>query len=251
MVACVSFVPLAKATFVLFPAASAGLQTWWFPERVNNAVLVWAVFNGTAGLLLSWLTYRLYGRKNGVSIGMMGISITPNELLRTVCLALTIFAGHCFLLFSAYTIFHTDFRFLFVSAAASFPRKMLIVFLEYVPLFLIFYLSNSIRVNSVSRFEGRSEWASMLLMGIGNSVGLTMILAIQYGWLISTGTVFWTSEWLFANLLFGIVPMMFVLPYFNRYFFRMTGKVYLGALVTCLVFILMMLTSNVCYIPLR
>ncbi|MEO8034170.1 MAG: alpha/beta hydrolase, partial [Acidobacteriota bacterium] len=120
----------------------------------------------------------------------------------------------------------------------------------YVPFFLIFYLANSIRVNSASRFQGQREWAGMLLMGIGNSVGLMMIMAIQYGWFFSTGTVYWTTEWLFANMLFGVIPMMFVLPYLNRYFFRVTGKVYLGAMVTCFVFILMMLTNNVCYMPL-
>ena len=43
--------------------------------------------------------------------------------------------------------------------------------------------------------------------------------------------------------------MMFILPYFNRVFFRLTGRVYLGPMVTCLVFMMMMLTSNVCYIP--
>ena len=33
-----------------------------------------------------------------------------------------------------------------------------------------------------------------------------------------------------------------MLPYFHRYFFRATGSVYLGPMVTCLV--LVMLTSN-------
>lgn len=250
VIACFSFVPLVRATFVLFPAASAARQTWWFPQRINNAILLWAVFNGTVGLVLTWLTYRFFGRKNGVSTSMMGISITAKELWRTACLAFTVFAGFYILLFAVYGVFHTDFRFLFVSATASFPGKMLIVFLEYVPFFLIFYLANSIRVNSASRFEGQREWSGMLLMGIGNSIGLVMIMAIQYGWFFATGTVYWTTEWLFANMLFGVIPMMFILPYFNRAFFRVTGKVYLGAMVTCLVFILMMLTNNVCYIPL-
>lgn len=250
LVACFSFVPLVRETFVLFPAASSARQTWWFPQRINNAVLLWAVFNGTIGLLLFWLTFRLHGKKNGVSIEHLGIRTTARELFKTSCLALCVFAGFYLLLFAVYGVFHTDFRFLFVSATVSFPTKMLIVFLEYLPFFLIFYLGNSIRVNSASRFEGQREWAGMLLMGIGNTVGLVMIMAIQYVWFFSTGTVYWTAEWLFANMLFGVIPMMFLLPYFNRYFFRITGKVYLGGMVTCLVFILMMLTNNVCYIPL-
>lgn len=44
--------------------------------------------------------------------------------------------------------------------------------------------------------------------------------------------------------------MMFVLPYCNRYFFRMTGRIYLGALTTALVFVMILLTNTVCYLPL-
>lgn len=250
LVACFSFAPLVNLTFVLFPAASAARQTWWFPQRINNAILLWAVVNGTIGLLLFALTYRLHARRNGVSLEMLGLRISPRDLARTVGLSLCVFAGFYLMLFVMYGVFQTDFRFLFVSATVSFPKKMLLVFLEYLPFFFIFYLANSVRVNSASRFEGQREWSGMLLMGLANSVGLMLIMAIQYGAFIRTGTVFWTAEWLFANLLFGIIPMMFVLPYFNRYFFRLTGKAYLGAMVTSLVFILMMLTNNVCYIPL-
>lgn len=250
-IACYLFVPCARATATFFPAASNSLQTWWFPQRINNAVLLWAVANGTIGIIVFFLTYKLFGKKHGISPEMWGIKTNGKELFKTLCLALTVFAAFYVLLFTSYSIFHTDFRYDFVSASASFPAKMWIIALEYFPLFFIFYLSNSIRVNSGSRFEGQKEWVSMLIMGLGNSVGLMMIVAIQYVTLASTGTVFWTDEWLYINLLYGIIPMMFILPYFNRYFFRITGKVYLGPMVTCLIFIMMMLTSNICYIPLR
>ena len=249
LLACYLFVPMVRATFAVFPAASQAQQTWWFPQRINNAILLWAVANGAIGLAAFWLTYRFHGRKNGVTAEMLGIRTTVRELLKTLCLAVCVLAAFYSLLFASYAVFHVDFRFFFVSAAASFPTEMILVSLEYIPLFFIFYLSNSIRVNAASRFEGQREWVSMLIMGLGNSVGLMMILAIQYACFAYTGTVFWTTEWLFANLLFGVIPMMFVLPYFNRYFFRATGKVYLGPLVTCLVFVMMMLTNNVCYIP--
>ncbi|MBI5087052.1 MAG: alpha/beta hydrolase [Acidobacteria bacterium] len=249
LLACYLFVPMVRATFTVFPAASQAQQTWWFPQRINNAVLLWALANGVIGIASFWLTYRYHGRHNGMAQQISGIRATKEELFRTLCLALSVLGAFYALLFTSYGVFHVDFRFLFVSAAASFPNDMLLVALEYIPLFFVFYLANSIRVNSASRFEGQAEWASMLIMGLGNSVGLALILAIQYACFVYTGTVFWTAEWLFANLLFGIVPMMFVLPYFNRYFFRATGKVYLGPMVTCFVFVMMMLTNNVCYIP--
>jgi len=252
-------VPMARATFAAFPAASAAQQTWWFPQRMNNAVLLWAVANGAAGLLIFFLNYRFFGKKNGVSREMPGLETTARELAQTLLLALTVLAAFYVLLFSSYAIFHTDFRFFFIAASADFPVKMLLVALEYLPLFFVFYLANSIRVNAGGRFEGQKEWVSLLIMGLGNSVGLMLILAIQYGSLARTGTVFWTGttegtvgrqDWIFINLLFGIIPMMFLLPYFNRWFFRLTGRVYLGPMVTCLIFIMMLLTETVCYIPL-
>lgn len=249
--ACSLFVPMIRATALLFPAASASQQTWWFPQRMNNAVLLWAVANGAIGLVVFLINYRLFGKRNGVVPGMWGIRTTAGELLRTLGLALAVFGAFYGLLFASYGLFHTDFRFLFISAAASFPVRMLIIALEYLPPFFLFYLANSIRVNSASRFEGQKEWAGMLIMGLGNSVGLMLILAIQYGHLAFSRSVFWTKEWIYMDLLFGVIPMMFILPYYNRCFFRLTGRVYLGPMVTCLIFILMMLTNNVCYIPLR
>jgi hypothetical protein len=73
---------------------------------------------------------------------------------------------------------------------------------------------------------------------------------VQYATFAWTGTVKWTDGWLYINLLFGVVPMMFVLPYFNRFFFRLTGRIYLGPMTTCLVFITILLTNTVCYLPL-
>ena len=251
LVACFLFIPMARASMVLFPEATDRTQTWWFPQRINNAILLWAVANGIIGLILFFVSYQLFGRKNGISPKMWGLQTNGMELLKTFGLALSVLAGFYLLLFTSYGVFHTDFRFLFVSAAASFPVKMLLVSLMYLPLFFIFYLANSIRVNSASRFAGQKEWVNLLINALGNSVGLLLILVIQYGCFAATGKVFWTDEWLYANLLLGVIPMMFILPYFHRYFFRLTGRVYLGPMITCLIFILMMLTSNVCYIPLN
>jgi dienelactone hydrolase len=249
--ACFLFIPMAQATAVVFPDASASKQTWWFPQRINNAILLWAVANGLIGLAVFFLNYQFQGKKCGVTPAMWGLKTNLKELTKTFLLALIVFVAFYGLLFVSYGIFHTDFRFTFVSAAASFPPKMLLVALEYIPPFFIFYLANSIRVNGGNRFEGQKEWVGMLIGGLGNSVGLMMILAIQYSHLVATGTVYWTQDWLYANLLFGVTPLMFILPYFNRYFFRLTGKVYLGPMITCLIFIMMMLTGNVCYIPLK
>ena len=90
----------------------------------------------------------------------------------------------------------------------------------------------------------------MLLAGIANSLGLLLIVVVQYVTFFTTGTVYWTDGWLYVNLLFAVVPMMFVLPYFNRYFFRETGRIYLGPMITCLIFVMILITNTVIYLPL-
>jgi hypothetical protein len=99
--------------------------------------------------------------------------------------------------------------------------------------------------------EAQPEWKSMLLARTANSLGLFLIVLLQYSTFALTGTVFWTDGWLYINLSFAVVPIMFVLPYFNRYFFRLTGRIYLGPVLTCLVFIMVLLSRTVCYTPLK
>jgi len=120
----------------------------------------------------------------------------------------------------------------------------------YSPFFFVFLLSNSLRVNGAMRVDGQPEWRSMLVAGLGNSLGLLFIVIVQYVTFAATGTVYWTDGWLYVNLLFAVIPMMFVLPYFNRYFFRMTGRIYLGPMTTSLIFIMILLTNTVSYLPL-
>ncbi len=249
LIACFSYIPMAELSQTLFVKASTREQTWFFPQRMNNAVMMWAVLNGTVGFLMFWLTYRFHGKRHGVVPEMWGVKIGRAELLRTFALALLLFGSYYLLLFTMYYLFHVDYRFLFMGVRVFRPVELLLL-LVYAPFFFIFFLSSSLRVNAAMRTEGQPEWKGMLLAGIGNSLGLLLIVVVQYVTFAVTGTVYWTDGWLYVNLLFAVVPMMFVLPYFNRYFFRMTGRIYLGPMVTCLVFIMILLTNTVVYLPL-
>lgn len=248
-VACLTYIPMSELSQRLFVAASNREPTWFFPQRMNNAVMLWAVLNGLLGFLLFFLTYRFHGRRRGVRSEMWGAAIGLPELARTLSLAVVLFLAYYGLIFTVYYLFHVDYRFLFMGVR-PFQPEMLLLLGMYVPSFLVFFLSNSLRVNGAMRIEGQAEWSSMLLAGIANSAGLLLIVIIQYATFAVTGTVYWTEGWLYVNLLFAVVPMMFVLPYFQRHFFRLTGRIYLGALTTCFIFIMILLSNTVCYLPL-
>jgi hypothetical protein len=179
---------------------------------------------------------------------MWGVETSGLELRRSLLLALTLWLSFFLLLAAVYYFFHVDYRVLFFGVRV-FQPAILVLLLVYAPMFLLFFLSNSLRVNGAMRIEGQPEWKSMLLAGLANSLGLLFIVIVQYATFARTGTVYWTDGWLYINLLFAVVPIMFVLPYFNRYFFRLTGRIYLGPLTMCLIFITILLSNTVCYVP--
>jgi hypothetical protein len=249
LIACFTYIPMAELSQQLFVAASTRQLTWFFPQRMNNAVMLWAILNGTVGFLLFWLSYRFFGKRHGVKPEMWGAKISAKDLLRTFALAAALFLFYFMMLAAVYYFLHVDYRFLFMGVRV-FQPALLILLAMYAPFFFIFFLSNSLRVNGAMRFEGQKEWRSMLLAGIANSLGLLLIVVVQYVTFFTTGTVYWTDGWLYVNLLFAVVPMMFVLPYFNRYFFRETGRIYLGPMITCLIFVMILITNTVIYLPL-
>ncbi len=247
-VACLTFIPMVDIAKVIFQKASNRELTWFFPQRMNNSVMLWATFNGSFGAVLFFGSYYLFGKRAGINKESWGINISYQELAKTLLLGLAVFFIYYAILNLIYFIFHVDYRFWFMGVRI-FQPKMLIILAMYFPFFFIFFLSNSLRVNGAMRFENQPEWISRLIAGLANSSGLIFIIVIQYFVFLYSGSVFWTTNWLSVNLLFGIVPMMFFLPYFNRVFFQMTGRIYLGPVITCLIFIMILSTNTVIYFP--
>ena len=247
-VACLTFIPMVDIAKIIFQKASNRELTWFFPQRMNNSVMLWATFNGVFGAILFFGSYHLFGRKAGIKKDSWGIKITSIEIVKTFLLGLLVFLIYYGTLNVIHFIFHVDYRFWFMGVRI-FQPQMLLVLAMYFPFFFVFFLSNSLRVNGAMRFENQPEWISRLVAGLANSSGLIMIIVIQYFVFLYSGSVFWTTNWLSVNLLFGIVPMMFFLPYFNRVFFEMTGRIYLGPVITCLIFIMILSTNTVVYLP--
>ena len=247
-IACVTYIPLTELSQKLFVESAGRMATWFFPQRMNNGIMLWALLNGVVGFLLLFLGRRLSGSKSDLS-SFPGAATSVKEIWRSFVLAAILFGSFYLLLFVVYTLFHVDYRFLFLGARL-FQPELLLLLPMYAPAFFLFFLSNSFRVNAAIAYEGQPEWRCMLLAGFANSLGLVFILGAQYFSLLLTGTVHWTEGWLYINLLFGVVPVMFILPYFHRYFYRMTGRMYLGPMTTCLVFVMILLSNTVCYFPL-
>ena len=249
VIACISFIPLSELSKILFAEASGRNQTWFFPQRMNNAVMLWALLNGLIGLIIFFGSYFIFGKDNEIHSEMLGIMMGKKDFFKTLLLGAVIAFFFFMILYLVYYLFHIDYRFIFLSVRTFRPITLLLIPM-YLPFFFIFFLSNSIRVNCSMRIEGYSKIKSTFFSSFVTASGLIVILLIQYTTLWLTGTVFWKEGWLYVNLLFAIVPIMLVLPIYHRSFFDLTGRVYLGPITMSLIFITILLSNTVCYFPL-
>lgn len=275
IIACLDYIPLANLSIEVFPVSNlASVFTYVFPARMVNAILLWALINGAIGLVIFFATTALenlyeyivfkakgttphydWSKFEAIKIRGNGRKNVLFNVLKTLLLPVIFFGSFYFLVQLTYWCFHQDFRFMLVSAAPL-NARMFVSMLEYAPIIFVFYISNSIRVNCSIGREGWKEWKVMLVGALANSLGLAFILLINYVCYFVTGTPFYgywgnnNEVWLFVNMVFGLVVMMFLLPIFNRIFYKQTGNVWVGAITCCLIFIMMTISASVSYIPL-
>lgn len=275
IIACLDYIPLANLSIEVFPVSNlASVFTYVFPARMINAILLWALINGAIGLVIFFATTALenlyeyivfkakgttphydWSKFEAIKIRGNGRKNVLFNVLKTLLLPVIFFGSFYFLVQLTYWCFHQDFRFMLVSAAPL-NARMFVTMLEYAPIIFVFYISNSIRVNCSIGREGWKEWKVMLVGALANSLGLAFILLINYVCYFVTGTPFYgywgnnNEVWLFVNMVFGLVVMMFLLPIFNRIFYKQTGNVWVGAITCCLIFIMMTISASVSYIPL-
>lgn len=275
IIACLDYIPLANLSIEVFPVSNlSSVFTYVFPARMINAILLWALINGAIGLVIFFATTALenlyeyivfkakgttphydWSKFEAIKIRGNGWKNVLFNVLKTLLLPVIFFGSFYFLVQLTYWCFHQDFRFMLVSAAPL-NARMFVTMLEYAPIIFVFYISNSIRVNCSIGREGWKEWKVMLVGALANSLGLAFILLINYVCYFVTGTPFYgywgnnNEVWLFVNMVFGLVVMMFLLPIFNRIFYKQTGNVWVGAITCCLIFIMMTISASVSYIPL-
>ena len=247
-VACVTFIPLSAASQHVFSAAANKQNGWFFPGRMVNAVVLWSLVNGLFGLILLWIGHSMSKHRGADEPRNWGVRMTWAQTGRTLALALLVITIFYTILAIVYGFFHVDYR-LFVVAARPLTKRWFLIGLAYVPALFPFFFSNSLRVNASMRFGNQRRWVNWLIIALANSIGLAAIFVIQYVTFFSTGTVYWTTNWLYVNMLQSLLPMMIVLPLFNRAFYHATGRVWLGPIVTTTIFALMALGGSVAYVP--
>ena len=229
-------------TVLIFPLLMGGyllLISKWLPQDTTGGIGLWALGCGLVGLL----TLRISAGKFKGQFKKWGVKISWNSFWKTLLLAVMVVSGAYVLLFFADYVFQTDFR-IWSFDLRVFSASKIWVAIKYLPFFLAYFIVNSIMVSRntfVNWSERKQVWMSVLF----NMFTPALFLTISFLPLVFNPFTFWglllKGDSLLAGagalvpiLLIPFLPILGIAGYLNIKLYRLTGNIWLGALLNAL-----------------
>lgn len=235
---------------VIFLVMSTSLYSRVDPiwkQKNTFCISVWAAINGAFTILVLIVWYYGYAKKRGVSLQKLGILPAKGTWLKTIAAALLTVIAAVAVVFFADFFFQTDFRFWQWSMKA-FTAAKLPAMLPFLPLFLLFFVANSVVINiqSYNNTYGKSETVNLLINCFLNALAPLLIIVIQYVAFVSTGYQVWGAGYLarVPTWLHTAVPILFITPLIARKIYKETRNPYLGGIVNGLIVTLTMCLNS-------
>ncbi|ETP72070.1 hypothetical protein UYO_1944 [Lachnospiraceae bacterium JC7] len=186
---------------------------------------MWAMCCGICAILLMVVA----SKKSSGEAFYAHAKLAGKDILRTALAAVTVTVAGFLCVTTIHYLFGTDFR-IWVLAVKPFTSKFLLISLmPYMPMFLVYYIANSVAVNVYNNYNAKSNIA---ILAAANVVPVIIILAIQYIHYLATGFMVWTDPgsmyivWLFPMLVF--LPLSAVI---SRKVFEATRNPYLPGII--------------------
>lgn len=204
------------------------------PQKQTLLFGIWGAAGGLFSCLVMYLNYRFYGKKNGFDLRETGILLERKKWIPTIVLSLLAITGAQVVIWAADYFFQMNFEF-WVVAFKAFRAEKVFWMIAAAPLFLLYYIPNSIAVNCFRNNKvGGPEWVNLLILGLFNALSAIVIEAIQYGTFVSTGIPFWSKTSFERQLgcwLYGIIIILVVAPYISRAIYKKTKNPYLAGII--------------------
>lgn len=220
--------------------------TEYFGAPTANPISYWAI-NVAIIMLMLMVSYHYFSKKpEGATIANYGVKVNVKTIIAALVTAIVAIVIGYIILFSVDAVFKTDFR-LWTFAVKTFENQHVIALLKYAPLFFIYYfvVGISVNVNTASeKYNGIKGYIVAILHFIG---GLLLYLAYHYGLLFTTGTAGYPAEALSSIVVIGLIPVLTIAAIFNRYFYRKTGNIYVGAFLNTLLMTMITLANTTIY----
>ncbi|MBW1818937.1 MAG: alpha/beta hydrolase [Deltaproteobacteria bacterium] len=231
-----------------------------FPMMMVNGVVWWFFWINVIGFFLFRRWYKRRKRDAGLTAADMGLSFGGSgffhgvgRVVKTILLGVILcgfaYGGEHLL----EQVFIVDFRFIF-PFASDLTRHRAWLCLRYFPFLLVAFLLMGIFLHGQLRLRQRKFWfGTFAAWSLANLVAvivpILLFLCIQYvplfttGWipLVGPGGMFVP----FILNLFHIIGVLVMVVPLSTWFFQITGKIYMGALVNAMLVTWMFISSQV------
>lgn len=196
------------------------------------AVGSWAAICGAFAILVMCLSYRMNGKANGMSLADRGVTMPLKNLGKTLLLALIVVTCAYGLVFAADFFFKVDFRVWTIAMKAFEVDKLWVMLWPSLPLFLVYYVANSVAVNSFNYNDiGKKEWVNTAILAAFNALPPVALLLIQYIKFFITGHLMPGFTNMYIVWLFPIAVILPVTAIMTRKIYRVTKNPYLAGLI--------------------
>jgi pimeloyl-ACP methyl ester carboxylesterase len=231
-----------------------------FPMMMVNGTVWWFLWINVIGFFILRRWYRRKHAKTGLSWSDLGISFREDKfaldwgaLGKTALLGLVLFAGTYALESILEAIFIVDYRFIFPFASDLTPYRFGMCLL-YFPFLLVGFLQVGFFLHGQVRGPKASTWSrTYLSWSLRNIlvmvVPLILFLLVQYLPLFTAGVVPFVGPGgmlvSFTMNLFHIIGVLVLILPVQTWFFQLTGRPYLGAILNAAIVAWMFASSQV------
>ena len=231
-----------------------------FPMMMANGAVWWFFWINVIGFFLvkRWLKKESQESGHtwadaGVSYRDQGFGLDSAKVAKTVLLALILFGFAYFSEHLLEQIFIVDFRFLFPFASDLTPERAWLC-LRYFPVLLVGFLFMGVFLHGQLRRPAKGSrlgtWISWSLWNLAAMITpILLFLMVQYVPLFATGFIPLVGPGgmfvAFIHGLFHIIGVLIIVVPLSTWFYQLTGKIYLGALVNAMIVTWMYVSSQV------
>jgi pimeloyl-ACP methyl ester carboxylesterase len=235
-----NFAPLSTIYFVGAPPL--------IPQGAVFFIGLWAAINGVFALIVMIVSYQLFGKRNGMSLRDSGILPGWKKFWLGILLGLIVVIAAFGIVFVVGWLFNTDFR-LWVLAIPTFGADKLVIALMYLPLFLVYYIANSVALNSFNHFTIRGkEWINTAVLVLFNILAPLVLVIAQYWVFAASGELIPGFGGIFSIWLFPVIVFLGTAAVLSRKIYRATGNPYIGGFIMAAVASVVSVTNTLTYI---
>jgi dienelactone hydrolase len=231
-----------------------------FPLMMTNGIVWWFLWINIIGFFFFRRWFKKQSKAKGLTLFELGLSDQEERftlegalIAKTVLLAVILFLFAYLSEHTLESIFIVDFRFIFPFASDLTPYRVKLWF-TYFPFLLVGFLLLGVFLHGQMRRPFQPAWLKTFISWSGFNIlvlviPLVLLLLVQYVPLFINGAIPLVGPGgmliAFTHNLFHIIAVLVMVIPISTWFYQLTGRIYLGAIISAGLVAWMFVSSQV------